>query len=138
MHGSMHLTISVELKFNDLLPPLRRANFRSSVHAAWVTFRYVVPGMACKVFELPQLDGLGFAFCYSVPTSPRDADIWVEETVFFSEDIKSLHDVHLSLKHNRWWPPSSCRYVAELHISPSEHGWNLRSAYRTILVHPRN
>ncbi|KAH8115367.1 hypothetical protein DFH11DRAFT_1726222 [Phellopilus nigrolimitatus] len=101
-----------------------RESFEAHTRAAWLAFRHFTPGIACKAFRLPPPDN-SFAFRYTVPLSPEDAEEWVDETVFFTDDVKPLYEKHLELKDGRWWLCSADRYVAELHVSPLESGWQI-------------
>ncbi|KII91183.1 hypothetical protein PLICRDRAFT_105381 [Plicaturopsis crispa FD-325 SS-3] len=111
-----------------------RELLQSQVGKAWTLLRHQVPGIATKVFRFPAPDN-HFAFRYTVPQSPVDADTWVKETVFFGEGgHKTLHEKHCELKDGRFWLPSDDHHATELHASPLRDGWHFRCGYSVYHV----
>ncbi|KAH8115365.1 hypothetical protein DFH11DRAFT_102097 [Phellopilus nigrolimitatus] len=119
--GFTHLTVSAAV---GIPSSPSRESLEAHARAAWLAFRHFTPGIACKTCRLPSPDN-SFAFRYTVPESPEDAGKWLDETVFFSDDVKPLYEKHCELKDGRWWLCSADRYVAELHVSPLEGGWQI-------------
>ncbi|KAH8119091.1 hypothetical protein DFH11DRAFT_1539968 [Phellopilus nigrolimitatus] len=123
MDGSTQLTISAAV---GILSSPSHKSLEAHVRAAWLAFRHFIPGIACKVSRPPSTDN-GIAFCYTVPLSAEDSEKWLDETVFFSDEIKPLYEKHCDLKDKCWWLCSEDHYVAELHISPLGKCWQIRA-----------
>ncbi|KAF9256312.1 hypothetical protein L218DRAFT_1007489 [Marasmius fiardii PR-910] len=110
-----------------------RATFEPAVKSAWVTLRHSLPAIAVKSSRLPAPDSR-FLFTYQIPQDPENIQVWVNETVFFTDEVKDVYEIHKKLKDERWWRPSSGHWVGELHVSPVQDGWQ----FTIVFTHNSN
>ncbi|KII90414.1 hypothetical protein PLICRDRAFT_106027 [Plicaturopsis crispa FD-325 SS-3] len=122
--GFTHLVVTAGVSFEG--SPSREI-VQSQLRDAWITLRHQAPGLACRWFRHPAPDN-HFGFSYTVPQSTADVDAWVKDTFFLTDEVKPLYETHRVLKDEHWWKSSDNHYVAELHASPLEKGWSIRSA----------
>ncbi|KAG7095968.1 hypothetical protein E1B28_006652 [Marasmius oreades] len=117
LDGFPFLTTTISIK-----PAYDRGILEPAVKAAWIALRHSLPAIAVKSSRLPAADNR-FTLTYHVPKETGELQTWVNETVFFTDEVKDVYDVHKNLKDERWWKPSADHLVGELHVSPVEDGW---------------
>lgn len=123
MDGAVHLSVSASVSMPRDTP---KEWLGKKAKEAWIALRYQVPILACKCLQLPDEKG-SYALRYDVPHSPDDLDAWISETVFFSNDVVPLGQIHLDLKDGQWMGLVD-KYCASLHVSPleKEDEWHFR------------
>ncbi|KAH8823438.1 hypothetical protein DL96DRAFT_1713848 [Flagelloscypha sp. PMI_526] len=125
LDGFPHLTATIAVK-----PAYERAKLEPAVKAAWISLRHSLPVIAAKSGRLAPPDN-HFTFKYFVPKNLKSAEEWAEETVFFSDEVKSPYEAHKTLKDGQWWKPSADHWVGELHVSPIPEGWQ----FSVVFIH---
>ena len=117
-------TLSIE-------PAYDRATLEPAVRAAWIALRHSLPAIAVRSSRLPAPDNR-FLLTYQVPKNLEEVQSWAGETLFFTHELRDVHEMHKKLKDERWWRPANGHWVGELHVSPIENGWQFRSGARFL------
>ncbi|KAG7089981.1 hypothetical protein E1B28_011604 [Marasmius oreades] len=117
LDGIPFVTATVAIK-----PAYDQAILEPAIKKAWIALRHSLPAIAVKSSRLPAPDN-HFILTYHVPKNFEQVQAWVDETLFFTNTVKDLYELHKSLKDERWWRPANGHWVGELHVSPIEDGW---------------
>lgn len=105
------------LAFLVSLPdPMDASTVRESAHVSWRRLRRDVPLIACRTKGV-QDETRSWYLEYEVPKDDDDVTKWIEETVIWHEDRKSLSEREKELQMF-WWTADAGRYAYTLHIAP--------------------
>ncbi|KAG7089984.1 hypothetical protein E1B28_011607 [Marasmius oreades] len=117
LDGISFVTATIAIK-----PAYDQAMLEPSMKKAWIALRHSLPAIALKSSRLPAPDN-HFTLTYHVPKDFKQVQTWVDETLFFTNEVKGVYEMHKQLKDEQWWRPANGHWVGELHVSPIEDGW---------------
>lgn len=95
--------------------PVSESLLIASIRNAWIRLRFLAPHVAIRADVEPWSNGQEYFLEYQSPKAKPDViSKWVDETLIFHGEEKSLVERNIELKDN-WWCPDG-HWNVEMHV----------------------